>query len=102
MPQAATNLNEWRICPLPQGGPLLSKLEHPGYSESRQRWIAFFGQSVRPWSAYFPELPPIANMAARFMSTRPRLLPGAKLRFGDRRSIESRKAMPAGVTGGAV
>jgi hypothetical protein len=29
-----------------------------------------------------------------------RLLPGAKLRFGDRRSIESRKAMPAGVTGG--
>jgi hypothetical protein len=28
------------------------------------------------------------------------LLPGAKLRFGDRRSIESRKAMPAGLAGG--
>ena len=35
-----------------------------------------------------------------YMRLGPSLLPGAKLRFGDHRSIESRKAMPVGATGG--
>ena len=42
----------------------------------------------------------VLSCGAEEMQLGPSLLPGAKLRFGDRRSIESRKAMPAGVTGG--
>ena len=42
----------------------------------------------------------MARIIAASWSVELKLLPGAKLRFGDRRSIESRKAMPAGVTGG--